>query len=58
MLMVTLRLRAAPQAEEPDSQPQLRIYTILPIGCRVEVRDAWWRFPCVYGQLQARGLPL
>lgn len=58
LLTVTLRLRAAQQAEEPDSQPQLRICTILPIGCRVEVRDAWWRFLCVYGQPQARGLPL
>ena len=31
MLTVTLRLRAAQQAEESNSQPQLCIYTVLPI---------------------------
>lgn len=31
LLTVTLRLRAAQQAEESNSQPQLCIYTVLPI---------------------------
>ena len=58
MSLGKLRELVMDREEEPDSQPQLRICTILPIGCRVEVRDAWWRFLCVYGQPQARGLPL